>query len=127
MSFPFDPEEGLIVVPTLLSGPAGDTVGRLALDTGAEGSVVNRELAASLGYDLASAAEIVQITTGSRVESAPRIAIERIEALGQERRNFPVVCHTIPPSAGIDGVLGLDFFRGLRLVVDLREGFVSVE
>jgi hypothetical protein len=41
MSLTFDPKEGLIVVPTRLWGPSGDTLVRLALDTGATGSVVN--------------------------------------------------------------------------------------
>jgi len=27
----------------------------------------------------------------------------------------------------LDGVLGLDFLRGHRLVVDFREGFVSLD
>lgn len=74
MSLPFDPREGLIVVPTRLWGP-----------------------------------------------------VEKIEALEQERRNFPILCHTLPPSATVDGVLGLDFFRGQRLVVDFRTGLVTVE
>ena len=127
MSLRFNPKEGLIVISTRLSGPAGDAVVRLALDTGATGSVVNWDIAVLLGYDPAIALERVQMTTGSGVAFAPRVIVEKIEALGQERRNFPVLCHTLPPSATVDGVLGLDFFRGQRLIVDLRVGLVSLE
>jgi hypothetical protein len=67
------------------------------------------------------------LTTASGVETAPRLRVERVEALGTERRDFPLVCHTLPPSVGVDGVLGLDFFRGQRLVVDFRRGVVSLE
>lgn len=35
MSLNFNPKEGLIVVPTCLFGPTGDTIVHLALDTGA--------------------------------------------------------------------------------------------
>lgn len=35
MSFPFDPQQGLIIVPTELWGPSGSAILRLALDTGA--------------------------------------------------------------------------------------------
>jgi hypothetical protein len=38
-----------------------------------------------------------------------------------------VLCHTLPPSATVDGVLGLDFMRGSRLLVDLRIGEVTLE
>ena len=41
--------------------------------------------------------------------------------------DFPIVCHTLPPSAAVDGVLGLDFFRGTRLVLDFRKGLVTVD
>ncbi len=51
MSLPFHPREGLIVVPTRLWGPNGDTVVRLALDTAATGSMVNWDVLMLLGYD----------------------------------------------------------------------------
>ena len=127
MSLPFDPQIGLIVIPVRLYGPTGDTIARLALDTGATGTVVNWDLAVLLGYDPAIVPDRVQMTTGSGVEFVPRIVIGKVEAIGQERLDFPVLCHTLPPSATVDGVLGLDFFRGWRLVVDFRIGLVTVE
>jgi O-methyltransferase involved in polyketide biosynthesis len=48
----------------------------------------------------------IQVTTGSGVEFVPRITLDKIVALGQERIHFPVLGHTLPPSAGIDGLLG---------------------
>ncbi|HMG73376.1 MAG TPA: hypothetical protein VK582_07740 [Pyrinomonadaceae bacterium] len=68
----------------------------------------------------------IQLTTGSGVEYAPRLLVNKIEALGQERVNFPVVAHTLPPSASVDGLLGLDFFRGQELNVDFREGIIML-
>ena len=78
-----------------------------------------------LGYDPASAKERIQITTGSGVEFAPRIVIKKVEVLGRSLDNFPMLCHTLPPSATVDGLLGLDFFRGERLVLDFHAGFVD--
>jgi hypothetical protein len=39
---------------------------------------------------------------------------------------FSVLAHTLPPSAGVDGLLGLDFLRGQVLTVDFRSGRVTV-
>jgi hypothetical protein len=50
----------------------------------------------------------------------------RIVALGQERASFPVLAHTLPPSAGIDGLLGLDYLRGQTLTVDFRSGTITL-
>ena len=127
MSLRFDPTAGLIVVPTRLFGPSGDTVVRLALDTGATRTVVSWDVLVLVGYDPAAVPQRVSMTTGSGVEFVPQVSIERVEALGQERRNFPVLCHTLPPSATVDGVLGLDFLRGRCVIIDLRTGEVRVE
>jgi hypothetical protein len=80
-----------------------------------------------LGYDPAIVAERVQMTTGSGVEFVPRIRVKKIEAIRRERRNFPILCHTMPPSTTVDGVLGLDFFRGKRLVLDFRKGLLIID
>ncbi|MGH2354412.1 MAG: retropepsin-like aspartic protease [Chloroflexota bacterium] len=111
MSLPFNPHSGLIVGPTRLSGPTGSTLVRLALDTGATRSLVSWDAVLLVGNDPSTTQGRVRMTTGSGVEFVPRITVEKIEALGQERQQFPALCHTLPPSATVDGVLGLDFFR----------------
>ena len=58
------------------------------------------------------------------VEYAPRLFVIRIKAMGQERQNFPVLAHTLPPSASIDGLLGLDFLRGQTLRIDFQRGVI---
>ena len=126
-SFNFDSEDGLIIIPTRLWGPKGDTIVRLALDTGATGSMINWDLIVLIGYDPAAVSDRVQMTTGSGVEFAPLVTIEKIEALGIERCNFPILCHTLPPSSTVDGVIGLDLLRGQRLLLDFRAGAVTID
>ena len=126
MSLPFDPQQGLIIVRTELWGPTGSALLRLALDTGATATVVNIAMLVAVGYDPALAPTRVQVTTGSGVEYAPRVTLSRILALGQECVDFPVLGHTLPPSAGVDGLLGLDFLRGRSLTVDFRTGHVTL-
>ena len=125
MKIKFDASRGLIVVPTRLHGFQRDAIVRLALDTGATSSMINWDIAVLLGYDPASEKERIQITTGSGVEFAPRIVIETVEVMGKSLNNFPMLCHTLPPSATVDGLLGLDFFRGERLILDFRAGCVD--
>ena len=126
MSVPFDPQQGLIIVRAELCGPNGSGVLRLALDTGAAGTVVNVGMLVALGYDPALAPDRVQLTTGSGIEFAARVILDRIIALGHEHSGFPVLGHTLPPSAGVDGLLGLDFLRGQNLTIDFRGGQVTV-
>lgn len=126
MSVSFNPNDELIIIAVEATGPKDTYVLRLALDTGATGTVINASLLASLGYDLTQAPEHLQMTTGSTVAMVPRLPVQKLRALGQERTNFPVVAHTLPASAAIDGLLGLDFLRGLSLTLDFANGLITL-
>jgi predicted aspartyl protease len=107
-------------------GPSGGIVIRLAVDTGATATMINVAPLVSVGYDPSLVSHRVQVTTGSGVEFVPRIDIAKIKVLGQERTQFSVLSHTLPPSASIDGLLGLDFLRGQTLVIDFRQGTIML-
>ena len=126
MSVPFDPSQGLVIVWAELFGPSGRVRLRLALDTGATGTMINVGHLIAIGYDPSLASDRVQVTTGSGVEFVPRLQVSRFKSLGQERALFPILGHTLPPSASIDGLLGLDFLRGQRVEIDFVRGLVSL-
>ncbi|MBI3268077.1 MAG: retropepsin-like domain-containing protein [Planctomycetes bacterium] len=122
MTRSFRPGQGLIVVRTEVVGVHGRALLRLALDTGATSSLINAGPLVALGYDPGASNDRVQVTTGSGIEFAPRVTLDRIRALGKARGRFPILAHTLPTSAGVDGLLGLDFLQGWRLTVDFRLG-----
>jgi hypothetical protein len=126
MSYSFNPTQDLIVVKVKVAGPNGVAILRLALDSGATRTLINAAPQVALGYKPALAGQQVQITTGSGVEFVPRFDVSKITALGQERDNIPVLCHTLPPSTMVDGLLGLDFLRGCVLVIDFVAGQITL-
>lgn len=81
----------------------------------------------SIGYDPALSPDRVQITTASGVEYVPQLILKSLSALGKRLTDFPVLCHTLPPSSGVDGLLGLDFFRGTRLKIDFNQASISLD
>lgn len=100
---------------------------RLALDTGATASLINTDLLASLGYESSLDSPHINITTGSAIVSVTETVLDQIDALGRTIHGFQVVSHTLPETAGVDGLLGLDFFRGSRLVLDFRTGRLTLD
>jgi predicted aspartyl protease len=126
MRFTFNAASGLIVVSARVDGPTGHTYAQLALDTGATATLIRTAKLVSVGYDPAVSPDRVLVTTGSGVEYVPRLPLDRIEALGQSRTHFAVVAHTLPPSASVDGLLGLDFFRGQQLTIDFRGAEITL-
>lgn len=127
MTFKFDPRQGLVVVSAELFGPLGSGVLRLALDTGATTTMINVGHLVAVGYDPGLASDRVQVTTGSGMEFVPTLEVSRLDALGQTRTAFSVLSHTLPPSSGIDGLLGLDFLRDQSLTIDFRRGNIALD
>lgn len=127
MSFIFNPHHRLIVVGAQLHGPSSRVVLRLALDTGSSRTMVGIAPLVTAGYDPALMGDRVQVTTPVGVEFLPRLTIERLSSLGCDRADLAVIGHTLPPGAGVDGLLGLDFLRGQRLNIDFREGAITLQ
>jgi predicted aspartyl protease len=121
----FDPHADLIYFFAQIVGPARRDILRLALDTGATFTVVSLPVLIELGFT-PSLVTGERILTGSGVEFLPRVIVQGFTALGQERSNFPVLGHELPSGSGVDGVLGLDFLRGLSLTVDFRAGQITL-
>jgi predicted aspartyl protease len=126
MSFHFNPKRGLVIVRCDVRGPLGSAILRLALDTGATNTLISTGLLMTIGCDPAASLERVEVTTGSGVEFAPKVKLVQLDALGYTRADFPVLAHTLPPSARIDGLLGLDFLRGQSLTLDFRIGEIML-
>ena len=126
MSFPFNPQRGVVLVDAELFGPTNRVQLRLALDTGATKTVIGLGALLAAGYDPALSTSQVRMTTSSGVVFAPLLSAYRLNALGKDRLNFPVVGHTLPSTASMDGLLGLDFFRGHILTLDFVHGQITL-
>jgi len=126
VSHPFNPNRGLIVAAVPIEGPSGSVTARLALDTGATRTVIDDRILQSVSCDPAAFGTPVRIVTGSGTTVAAPREVTRFSALDFERTGFRVLAHRLPPSAGVDGVLGLDFLRGTLLQVDFRSGVISL-
>lgn len=78
-----------------------------------------------LGYDISSTS--FRLTTASGNSNVAVVPTQEVSALGHTVRGLHVVCHSIPESTRADGLLGLDFFKDQRLVIDLRQQTVYVD
>jgi hypothetical protein len=125
MSFPFNSAHGPIIVEASLSGPGGQADLRLILDTGATISVIRPAILVAVGYDPNNTPDRLTLAMGNGVERVPRLTLNRLSAMGRHRLGFPVLAHTLPPAAGIDGLLGLDFLRGSTLTLDFQTGLIT--
>jgi aspartyl protease family protein len=127
MKFSFEPEYGLVYVRVKIVCGERDMILNLALDTGASATMISAKRLAEVGYDLDKPEDEIYITTGSGLIFVPKITIEKLMALGETKANFTVIAHDLPPTASVDGVLGLDFLRGHVLNIDFKTGEITFE
>ena len=106
-------------------GPRGNRAVRLALDTAATETAISRRVLGIIGVDMLTS-PTVPVTMGGGIVAVPLVTMDYLEALGQTQTGVTIQAHTLPSSLPIDGLLGLDFIRGQRLVVDFRTGQISL-
>lgn len=118
--------DGLIVVRSHIWTVTGETSAFLAIDTGSLFTVVRPGALAATGLDVATLTEAIRVTTASRNETAPVVTAD-LAALGLRREQMKVVVHDLPRAIQFQGLLGLDFFEGHRLTLDLTAGTVELD
>lgn len=110
-----------------MSGPFGDTRVSLAVDTGATRTVIRPSILRLVGYDPTVTAGRGRIVSATGVEVVPFVAVERLRFIGHTRGGMIVAAHELPARFEGDGLLGLDFFRGLVLTLDFARGLIDLD
>jgi len=123
----FDAKKGLILVKVTITGFKRTEDAWFALDTGASTTVINRSLLQRIGYTGKDFSNSIYITTGSGKEKTAILPVKKIVALGQTRAKFKVLAFQLPPTTFVDGLLGLDFLRKKKVILDFISGKIQVE
>jgi len=74
----------------------------------------------ALGYKQQDSIGATQTITASKRETVYEYSIDNIMAIGLIRRNFKVISRSLPAGLGIDGLLGLNFFKDKELTIDFK-------
>ena len=90
-------------------------------------TTIHPQVLQTAGYVLSQSSPRLRIATASAIESVPTTNVQAIDALSAQASAIRVLIHVLPPSAGVDGLLGLNFFRGRRLTIDFRVGSIALE
>jgi predicted aspartyl protease len=116
----FDRKAALIVVPVTIKVGAEIRKYDFAVDTGATISLINSSVMTELGYRQQDSIRTTQTITASKRETVYEYSLDNIMAIGFIRRNFRVISRSLPMGLGIDGLLGLNFFKNKELTIDFK-------
>lgn len=99
----------------------------MALDTGATLTVISLNTARAIGYDPSKSGDNVKLVTAGGVVLAPKLRLRSVACLGQKVANLHVVCHDLPAGSPIEGLLGLNFLRHFRLLLDFPASRMAIQ
>ena len=114
----FDLAQQAIIVPALVEVDGMTRDLKLLVDTGTYETLLCETAIRSFWLTPANSIEKTPIRTVTGSDDAYRYQIDSITALGIEKRNINVISYPIPRNAGVDGLLGLDFFINRKLIID---------
>jgi len=116
----------LVIVPVSIKLDTVVFDFNFAIDTGASISLIDMDVLRAIGFQEEFAIRTIQTMTASRQEKAYEFELPNIKAIGLIRRNFKVISRSLPSGLGIDGLLGLNFFKNKELVIDFKSSEVRL-
>ena len=123
----FNKKLSLIVVPVTIKTDAGIVSLDLAVDTGSSFTMIDFDVLSDIGYKKSDSIGTARTVTASKSETAYEFKIDNIMALGLIRRNFKVFSRSLPSGLGVDGLLGLNFFKQKELTIDFRLSEIRIQ
>lgn len=123
----FKPRDKLIIVWARVFGPLGERRCRFALDTAASTTLVVPGILDALGYSPLTADETSSVVSAVAIEPGYLRRVTRFRALGFEHLNFQVNASDLHESAGIDGLLGLNFLHDYNYEIRSKQGIIRLE
>ena len=111
----FDRNEPLVVVEVTVEVDGKLKVFHFAVDTGATITLVSDDAMKRMGYTKADCIRTTHTITASKAENVYEYSLKNIQAIGLIHRNFKVISRSLPIGLGIDGLLGLNFFKKQRI------------
>jgi predicted aspartyl protease len=126
--YPLERRHGLLFVRAAISdGVLAPVIARLLVDTGSSFTVLSTRILQSAGCEIPALPRLIAITAASGVVQAPRLKVARFDALGRSQLDYAIVALDLPRSAGVDGLLGIDFLALCGAMIDVKRSRIVIE
>ena len=123
----FDPDVFGIVIFTTISHFDVKRRLKMVLDTGATYCMMPWHVAEELIYKPELSRKYVSISTANGQIKVPMITVESMLALGKKVENCEILVHDLPETSRVDGLIGLNFLKYCKLLIDFQKGILELK
>ncbi len=102
----------------------------LALDTGASHTTIDLAALIIAGYSVSDAIRAVEIETASGIIKGIVFVLREFRAIDTILKNIEVCAYDFFAHhllTDFDGVLGLDFFKGVKFCIDMNKAEITIQ
>lgn len=102
----------------------------LALDTGASNTTIDLAALIIAGYSVSDAIREVEIETASGIIKGFVFVLKEFRAIDTMLQNIEVCAYDFFAHhllTDFDGVLGLDFFKGVKFCIDMNKAEITIQ
>ena len=99
---------------------------RLLIDTGASYTVVPIPILKRINYDVENPIKRKKIITANGAIDVPIIIVPVFNCTGIKQTEFSVVGLNLPVNSFTDGLLGMDFLREAKAVIDIAKAEIRL-
>ncbi len=101
-------------------------IARLLVDTGSSFTVLSTQILEDAGCNLQSPQGSITITAASGIVRGKIFEVPQFSALGQTIEQFRAVGFNLPKSVDTDGLLGMNFMRNCKAIVDTGNAYIMM-
>jgi len=126
MSVSFRFSRGRLIIAPVIMRHVYACQPTMALDTGARLTLIAPRIAEELGFEADSLEPAGNVIGATGAAPAALVRIRSVSVLGLEVANVRALCHALPRELGLDGILGLNFLRHFKIVIDNESETVTL-
>lgn len=124
---PFDPTTESIWVAATVTGTKTTAKSLIFIfDPGTEMTILDSRVAASIGLDRSQSIGRIRFDGVAHSYKAYRVIAPQVRVFGRSMTDLEVGCSPLQRKFHADGLLGLDFLRGLRVTLDFIDGRIAL-
>ena len=99
---------------------------RLLIDTGASYTVIPIPILKRINCDVENPIKRKKIVTANGAIDVPIIVVPAFNCMGIKQKEFSVVGLNLPVNSFTDGLLGMDFLREAKAVIDIAKAEIRL-